>query len=384
MQPAERTIATVHDIKKLKLGKMPARVSLRTPLLRRYLAPDMPPPPVSVNWGAAVKQPWGMLKNDELGDCTAAAAAHLIQLWSANNIPAGSAGEITITDDEVVLFYEQTCGYSPAKPATDQGGIELDILKWWQANNFGGFAHIDSFASVSPQNTNFVKSAIYLMGGAYIGLSLPASAQTQAVWDLPPGGMSGAGAPGSWGGHAVAIIGYDETTLTCVTWGEPWKMTWSFFLTYCDEFYAILSPLWYAPFTTPVGVDIAALTKDMDQFQGNDIPTPPSDTPIDPPVPGSVPPVKPTAKEMLLEVHVGNITVSLGQALASLLYIIIGTTLFWLGKFDFQALVTWLGLALTVTGAAAHMKTLNDSNKATDNYGDQIDRIIEVLKKRQP
>ena len=76
----------------------------------------------------------------------------------------------------------------------------------------------------------------------------------------------GNGAPGSWGGHAVIIGAYDNNTLTCITWGAPKKMTWSFWDAYCDEAYALLSPDWATgQKAAPSGFDLAALQADLKQ-----------------------------------------------------------------------------------------------------------------------
>ena len=94
-----------------------------------------------------------------------------------------------------------------------------------------------AFAAVHPPDMRECMSAIYLLNGINVGLSLPISAQYQEVWDIPtvPGGVKG-----SWGGHCVYIKAYDGNGLTCVTWGGLKKMTWAFFTVYCDEAYAII------------------------------------------------------------------------------------------------------------------------------------------------
>ena len=60
-------------------------------------------------------------------------------------------------------------------------------------------------------------------------------------WSVPPGGTTGDGKPGSWGGHAIPVVAYDTRGVTVVTWGALQAMTWSFWEAYCDEAYAILS-----------------------------------------------------------------------------------------------------------------------------------------------
>lgn len=344
-----------------------------TPRLNHYLI-TAPQAPDTCDWSASVKQPWGMLLNDQLGDCTAAAAGHLCQTWSANTV-----GEVSVTDNSTLSFYEGSCGYNPANPSTDQGGVELDVLTYWQKNSFGGSYTIDAFASINPKRQDIVKSGIWVFGGIYIGLALPISAQTQPIWDLPTGGLSGDGAPGSWGGHAVAVIAYDANGLTCVTWGQTWRMTWAFFNVYCDEAYALLSPLWYAS-RVPNGIDIPALKQDMADFQSSSASTP-TDSGQDPmndnPIP-STPSSSPDGS--ILQISVGNITVSVSQAFANLVVIALGTALFMTGKFDLTSIATYVGTAMALVAGGNHLRTLQKSNDDTNEFAGRVVTLLKNLK----
>ena len=69
--------------------------------------------------------------------------------------------------------------------------------------------------------------------------------------------------PGSWGGHAVNVVAYDDRTLTVVTWGRLQEMTWAFWERYVDESYAIISPDFLDAGKAPNGFDLAALRRDL-------------------------------------------------------------------------------------------------------------------------
>lgn len=240
-----------------QLGKLPPRHDVRTLQLANYL--DLPKIPAKASWTSKVKQ-WGMMRNDVIGDCTIAGAAHQIQTWTANN-----GNEITIPDTEILKAYEKIGGYNPNDPNSDRGCVELDVLKYWRKTGIGG-DKIFAFTTTEPKNKAHVCASIFLFGGAYLGLALPLSAQNQKVWSVPPGGATGNGAPGSWGGHCVIVVSYDAHTLTCVTWGALKKMTWEFFITYTDESYAILSKDWAAlAKKAPSGFDFASLQTDLKQ-----------------------------------------------------------------------------------------------------------------------
>lgn len=219
----------------------------------------LPSAPPMRHWSAKVDPHWGMMLNDQLGDCTCAAAAHLIQSWTANETK-----EQTLSDQAVLAAYKAVGGYNPSDPTTDQGAVELDVLNYWRNTGVGG-VKIDAFVALEPRNHDHVRAAIDMFGGAYIGLALPISAQNQRVWSVPPSGTASRtpGEVGSWGGHAVVALDYDWRGVTCVTWGELKLMTWRFWDSYCEEGYALLCSLWTASGRSPSGFRYDTLKADL-------------------------------------------------------------------------------------------------------------------------
>jgi hypothetical protein len=246
------------------LGKQPPRLDLRTLELADYLLTEqLPDPPPSVNYGGKIPADgWGMMGNDKAGDCTCAAAGHFIQDWTSN-----TGSEVTISDEEVIEAYTALSGYDPETGVNDNGAVELDALNYWRRTGVGGHK-IQAYVALEPKNRNHVRDCIYLFGGCYIGLALPVSAQHQRTWSVPPEGTKGRGAPGSWGGHAVVVIGYNARRVACVTWGAVQQMTWGFWDAYCDEAYAVLSPQWFDPDKkSPPGFDLTTLQHDLGQLK---------------------------------------------------------------------------------------------------------------------
>jgi hypothetical protein len=228
------------DPSTMKLGKMARVFDPRV----RAIAPishTWPPAPASIDWTIKANPNYGLMLNDRLGDCTAAAPGHAIQTWTSLTRP----NEVTVSDDDILKFYEGSTGYNPADPNTDQGGIMTKVLAYWMKNPIAGNV-LSAVASVAPGSRTDVKTSIWLFGGCNIGVQLPISAQRQDVWDVPPGGPKGSGEPGTWGGHDVWVPAYDEQGLTCITWGAKKRMSWAFWDTYVDEAYALLSPDWLA------------------------------------------------------------------------------------------------------------------------------------------
>jgi len=247
------------DHSKMKLGKRHARHDPRVPKLLKFTA-SLPPPPASVDWSSKVTT-WPMMLNDKLGDCTCAAVGHCIQEWTTY-----AGAPVVLPDSAILQLYEQVSGYNPNDPSTDQGAVEVDVLNYWLANGVSK-EPLQAYAALELQNHNEVMDSLYWFGNCYIGLALPISAQKQDVWAVPPGGAVGEGAPGSWGGHAVPVVAYDARGLTVVTWGATKRMTWQFWDTYCDEAYALLSPLWLSSGKAPQGFDWAQLTTDMNDIK---------------------------------------------------------------------------------------------------------------------
>jgi hypothetical protein len=250
----------------MKLGKHAAREDSRNLKLLDYLGKKRMPAKAAIDWSGRVSR-WGMMMNDTLGDCTCAAAGHMIEAWTSE-----ARRPVTVADEEIVSAYSAVTGYNPADPPTDRGAVVLDVLKYWRTTGINGH-RILAFVALEPRQTDHVKVSLELFGGCYVGLALPLSAQTQAVWDVPADGTDGNGAAGTWGGHAVPVVAYDAAGLTVVTWGATKRMTWRFWHTYCDEAYAVLSQDWIDDKgVNPEAFSLDQLKTDLIAVSGNGAP----------------------------------------------------------------------------------------------------------------
>ena len=240
------------------LGKKAAKLLKGLPALGRYTL-TLPSSPPAANYGLALKQ-LGVMGNDKLGDCTCAAVGHAIQTWTSLT----QATETVISDAQIIQLYTNACGYNPGDPYTDQGGVASDVLRYWYNNPIDGHHALSGFAGIRPGNRASIRDAIFLFGVAYIGVQLPLTAQN-GDWDVSPDSpMTGDKAPGSWGGHAIPLVAYDQDTLTCITWGKLKTMTWSFLDAYCDEAYGLLSKDWMTTSgNAPPGFNFDQLSADM-------------------------------------------------------------------------------------------------------------------------
>jgi hypothetical protein len=237
-----------------RLGKKPAVQDPRTLKLSRYLTGTLVPPPVA-HWGHGL--PFTMLSNDVYGDCVEAAYAHHVQVWCDR-----AGNPFVPTDAEALGAYSAMTGFNPADPSTDQGTDMLTACKYWQATGMAGH-EVTAYLSVPPQQQAEVKTSVAFYGGLYLGVQLPLSAQSQvgATWTVVTGPDAVAG---SWGGHAIAVTGYDENILWACTWGKLQALTWDWLSVYGDEAFVLLSRDWQETSgTSPSGLAWGQLQADL-------------------------------------------------------------------------------------------------------------------------
>jgi hypothetical protein len=244
----------------MKLGNKPPKHDERTLRLAKYFLKALPPPPPFIDFSKGM-QNWGMMLNDQLGDCTIAGCAHALQTWTMNTTEI-----VTLPDSTVLSYYEQWDGYNPSDPSTDQGGVEIDVLNNWRQNGLDGHT-ILGFADPDPGDRVHVKQAISIFGGIYIGLALPLTAQMQNKWEPVQDYQKNPNAkPGSWGGHCVYVVAYNEYGLLCVTWGRLLWMSWGFWAIYCNESHAILSENWIPYYQGKINTDMFMV--DLNEVSG--------------------------------------------------------------------------------------------------------------------
>ncbi|HEY6325631.1 MAG TPA: hypothetical protein VIW73_03820 [Candidatus Cybelea sp.] len=240
------------------VGKLPPKRDDRTLLFEEYLSPRLAEPPARVDRESRVHR-WPMYANDRLCDCTCAAAAHMVQSWTAY----ARRREIVPEWRAVVASYYAITG------GRDEGAYCLDVLKHWRAAGVGG-DRIAAFAQLRDRDSTQLKLAIDLFGSCYLGFALPDFAlHTRRRWDVPASGSTGNARPNERNGHCVSVMGYDAAHLYIVTWGRLKAVTWAFFSAYMDEAYAVLSRDWLsAARKAPSGFGLRALRRDLERLGG--------------------------------------------------------------------------------------------------------------------
>src|SRR5262249_12122528 len=148
---------------RVKLGKLSARVDPRTLSLSRYVDREaLPAPPPALDLSTGVPE-WPMYANDQLGDCTTAAAGHMIEAWTAS---AGGAA-VEVPEAAVLAAFDAVKIVDPM--TGEEGAVELDVLKLWRSSGIGGH-QIGAFARVTRDDRDLVATGAWLFGGLYIGL----------------------------------------------------------------------------------------------------------------------------------------------------------------------------------------------------------------------
>lgn len=222
----------------MKLGKFPAKVDRRT-LLFRDVVPSLPAPIDLIDWSHGISD-FGMMGNDQHGDCTCAALGHAEQTITAN---CPEFSELTPSDKQVLTLYVGAGGWDPAKPWTDRGAYAIDVLNYVRKQGLFGIDSLLGYVQVNPEDKWHVKQAISYFGGLYVGIQLPDSVVkddlSEQSWNL-----TGKIVPDPYNGHMVWVCGYNATGPVCITWAKLKQMSWSFFETCCDEAYAILFKNW--------------------------------------------------------------------------------------------------------------------------------------------
>jgi hypothetical protein len=248
----------------MKLGRLPYVYDPTTPKLGTFLTRSVfPRVPDTFKWSPYIKN-WPVLANDTTSDCTLAGILHLRQLWRA------AAGiTYTPTAAEALELYGRL-GYDPSKTdasgynPTDTGEVESDVLKYCRNTGFADGTKISAFLELQRGNAMHLKYAIWQLGGAYLGVSLPLSAQTQEVWDVVRGPQNIV-APNSWGGHCVVGVDFDLRGIWVVSWGKLILVTWRFWTAYFEENWGIVSSDFLnRQGKTPLGLNLAGLGAALD------------------------------------------------------------------------------------------------------------------------
>lgn len=247
----------------MKLGKLPARVNATQLKLSTYLDPAvLPRIPSEFGHERAIAD-YGMLGNDEIGDCVWAGAAHETMIWAREAGRDVGFDTVAVTSD-----YRAVTGYDPDDPSSDRGTDMQEAASYRRRLGIidsAGIRHrVGAYVALTPGDPEQLAAAVYIFGAVGVGLRLPTYAldefDARKPWDVRHG------VPDIAGGHYVPAVAKRGGRFCVVTWGRVQEMTVGFYRRYCDEAIVYLSTEILAAGHSPEGFDLAQLQADLKVF----------------------------------------------------------------------------------------------------------------------
>jgi hypothetical protein len=192
--------------------------------------------------------------NDLYGNCGVAGGNHG---FMATASIAGKT-EVFPSTEQIVDYYLTYTG------GQDSGVILSDYLAYLRAKQFFGHT-VSAYAPVSPSDVPTLAFAIWAYGFAYTGISV-----TQAMMSACP--ENGTWQPWSLemaqgnpiGGHCIPLVGYDDTYLYAVTWGQVQKISYPAWHAMSQEAWAVITGEFAGG--DDRGVSLAALQADLNEL----------------------------------------------------------------------------------------------------------------------
>lgn len=228
----------------MKLGLAAYRADERDLQYATYRSPaTLPPRPRAFIAAPRIAaHDWGMLGNDEYGDCAWAAADHLMMALDSDSAIRSSFTTQTALADYAAATGFDTAAGAPGENPTDRGTDMRVLLNYLRARGVtdttGKRHRAAAYVQLDAQNLEHVYEACYLFQALLVGVSLPSSAETQfaegRLWVPRPDDEI-------VGGHAILLVGVQDH-LPFVTWGRVQQATVAWWRAYVEQVYAIISP----------------------------------------------------------------------------------------------------------------------------------------------
>lgn len=245
-----------------KLGKKPFVENPKDFQLEQFevALPPLPPKPFGF---ANLYSDWGMLGNDQAGDCVEAGGAH--ETMTYNRL---AKHDVVFNTTGVLADYTAVAGYDPNDPNTDQGTYPRDFMNYRRLTGMidaSGKRHkIDAFVQIPAADWDTLVRCVWTFGAVGIGFNFPHSAWAQfdngKPWDVVAGSSIE-------GGHYVPILGYPSTTtVSCITWGKRQVMTRAFYEKYNDESWVPLTKESLLPPSNVRHIDWTTLSAELNSL----------------------------------------------------------------------------------------------------------------------
>jgi hypothetical protein len=242
-----------------KLGKTAARPGAVSMKLSAYLSKaQLPVPPANFGHYDLISK-FGMLGNDNYGDCVWAGAGHETMMWCKE-----ADCTVAFNDKGALSDYSAVTGFNRNDPSTDQG-TDMQVAASYRRKtgviDAKGKRHkVVAYLAIAKGNLEQHMAAAYLFGAVGIGIKFPKSAMDQfnagKPWDVVTGAKLD-------GGHYIPLVGRRNGNLLVVTWGKVQEMTPKFFAKYNDESIVYLTEEDLKDHLTPEGFNVKQLRADL-------------------------------------------------------------------------------------------------------------------------
>jgi hypothetical protein len=196
----------------LKLGKLPASQGRPVRLkFRDFLDRTALPPLPKGDFGHdSLVTNWGMLGNDQYGDCVWAGASHEQMLWLREAGATEAQVEKLFTEDTALQAYSEVTGFKRNDPNTDQGTDMEKAAAYRRKTGLpdsAGKRHkIGVYVDLNPGNITELWYAAWLFDGVGIGVEFPS--QWMDAFNKGPGGLwDHVSRPKIEGGHYISGVG---------------------------------------------------------------------------------------------------------------------------------------------------------------------------------
>lgn len=238
-----------------KMGLLPGQVPVGLQPLAFYAAGALPKAPNQLAAPAGPANGWGMLGNNQYGDCGVAGLQHGFETTATIT----GEKEVWPTDAKAVSYYLKFTG------GQDTGVVLSQYLAHVRSAGYYGQT-VKAYAPVAVQDIPTLQTSIWLYGFAYTGITVYdgmqqafAANETGCTWTTSELDQVD-------GGHCVPIIGYDDLYLYLVTWGQVVRVTYSCWHAIATEAWAAITGEVAARHGDGRGVSITALDADLDRL----------------------------------------------------------------------------------------------------------------------
>jgi len=249
-----------------KLGlrpPVPGSIPLRLSTYFNYRT--LPTPPAVFGHYQLISD-WGMLGNDQWGDCALAGACHQTMLWTleGKGVAAPFDDATAVKNYSAVTKFDPNAG-PPGQNPTDEGTGLAQLSAYWRSTGIldaaGNRHKVAAVVDLNPGDLRELWVASWLFQSVGLGFEMPASAMDQTAagkpWDVVRGSPIE-------GGHYVPCMGRTpQGQGMLVTWGQLQPFTPRFYQKYNNQGIAALSEEMLKMAKSVDGFDVTLLRQDL-------------------------------------------------------------------------------------------------------------------------